>query len=889
MSTTRPLPPSMQQPRPRSWKQDLFQGVVLGLVTCAILALLAVLAAIGVYAYYAPRLPVPGDLYERASTFRSLKIYDRDGALLWETFSPDAGRRTVVHYEDLPEHLVQAAVATEDGTFFSNQGVSILAIVRAAVQDVAAGEIVSGASTITQQLVKKLYLSTEQTFSRKIKEAILSIEITRRYSKPEILALYLNEVYLGNHAYGIGSAAEVYFGKHVSSLTLAESAMLIGLIQSPAGYDPYSNPTAATGRRGVVLDLMVADGYITRAEAAEAKAAPLELRPRGFELRAPHMVMYVLGELERMYSTEELYNRGLLVYTTLDLDLQRQAEATITERMPTLEGRGATNAALIAIDPRTGDVLAMVGSADYDDDAIAGNVNVARSPRQPGSTIKPFLYLAAMENGWTPATMVMDVYQEFPPSYQPVNHDDKEWGPISVRIALACSRNVPAVSTLQQIGLPALLDVTSRVGIASYQEADYGLSMALGAYETTLLEITSAYGVLANEGRRVEPRVILRIETQEGETLQPAVDAVPSQVVDPRLAYLITDILADEEARARTFGWNSNLNLPFPSAAKTGTTNDYRDGWIVGYTPELVTGVWVGNHDGHPMDQLSGAQGAGSIWRPFMEGALASSSHPLFQQPEGVVSASVCPISGMLPGPDCPAPVTELFAADHAPQRECSVHIRASICTLSGQLAGEHCPAATIEERAYTDLGLAWDDWLRQHGQEPPPREVCSLHDRPTNVRLEGWSGPISGIVSVVGTADVPGFAAYRLEYGSGAQPSSWTRLTPEISAVVHDGVLARWDTRALSNGTYSLRLVVQGSNGIEGQARVTVQIANATPTAEPSPTPTWTPTPEPTLEPTITPTPPATPTLTATPDQEDADSGADDSSANEKPADTLD
>ena len=863
MPATRPLPPSMQETQRQSWRRDLLQGVVLGLVTCLILALLALLGAIGVYAYYAPRLPVPGELYERASTFRSLKIYDRNGALLWETFAPETGRRTVVRYDDLPQHLVNATVATEDGTFFSNQGVSIFAIARAALQDIQAGEIVSGASTITQQLVKMLYLSTEQTFSRKIQEAILSIEITRRYNKPEILALYLNEVYLGNHAYGIGSAAEVYFGKHVSTLSLAESATLVGLIQAPAAYDPYANPAAALGRRGVVLDLMVADGYITPAEAAEAKAVPLELRPRGFELRAPHMVMYVLGELERTFSTEELYNRGLLVYTTLDLELQQQAEATVAEQMPSLQQRGATNAAVIAIDPRTGDVLAMVGSAGYDDDAIAGNVNVAISPRQPGSTIKPFLYLAAMENGWTPATMLMDVYQEFPPSYQPVNHDDKEWGPISLRTALACSRNVPAVSTLQQIGVPAFLDVTSRVGITSYTAQDYGLSMALGAYETTLLELTSAFGVFANEGRRVEPRVILRIETQEGDTLLPATDPTSDQAVDPRLAYLITDILADEEERARTFGWNSNLNLPFPSAAKTGTTNSYRDGWIIGYTPELVTGVWVGNHDGRPMDGLSGAQGAGSIWRPFMERALANSSHPTFRQPEGLVSVEVCPVSGMLPGPDCPTAVRELFLQENAPQHTCSVHTRRIVCTISGQLAGEHCPAESTEERAYTDLGPAWDDWLREQGQEPPPRDTCSIHDRPTQVHLEGWSGPISGVMSIVGTADVPGFVSYRLEYGAGAEPRSWTLLTPEISATVHDGVLARWDTYTLPNGIYSLKLVARGSEGIEAQAVITVQIANATPTPQPSATPTLTPTLTPTPEPTMTiePTPTTTPT----------------------------
>ncbi|MCD6303071.1 MAG: transglycosylase domain-containing protein, partial [Anaerolineae bacterium] len=516
----------------RPWQRDVLQGILLGLASTIVLALLAILGAIGIYAYYAPRLPVPGDLYERASAFRSLKIYDRNGALLWETFAPEAGRRTVVRYKDLSSDLIHATIATEDKTFFSNQGVSILAIARATIQDIQAGEIVSGASTITQQLVKLLYLSTEQSLSRKLKEAILAIEITRRYSKQEILALYLNEVYLGNRTYGIASAAETYFGKHVSGLSLAESALLVGLIQSPTAHDPYRNPEAALARRAVVLDLMAEEGYITSAQAAQAKAAPLELSPRGSHLLAPHMVMHVLGTLEETYPSEEIYNRGLLVYTTLDLSLQRQAEATIAERMPALRDRGASNAALVAIDPKTGDVLAMVGSADYEDKEIAGNVNVATSPRQPGSTIKPFVYLAAMERGWTASTMVMDVYQEFPPLYRPVNYDGKEWGPISVRTALACSRNVPAVSTLQQIGMPAFLDVAQRVGLTSYTGESYGLSMALGAYELTLLELTGAYGVLANEGHRVQPRTILRIETQDGEVILPQTDPQPQQVVD---------------------------------------------------------------------------------------------------------------------------------------------------------------------------------------------------------------------------------------------------------------------------------------------------------------------------------------------------------------------
>jgi len=333
----------------------------------------------------------------------------------------------------------------------------------------------------------------------------------------------------------------------------------------------------------------------------------------------------------------------------------------------------------------------------------------------------------------------------------------------------------------------------------------------------------------------------LRIETQDGEVILPQTDPQPQQVVDPRIAYVITDILSDDQVRARAFGRDSNLNLPFPAAAKTGTTNDYRDSWIVGYTPELVTGVWVGNHDGRPMDKITGSQGAGSIWRPFMEQALANEPHASFARPAGLVEIEVCPISGLLPGPDCPQPVRELFLEENVPEEVCPVHVRERVCVISGDLAGEHCPEALTEERSFVDLGPSWDNWARNHGFEPPPRRTCSVHDRPTVVRLDGWNGAISGIVSIRGTADMPGFTCYRLDYGIGEDPKAWGRLTPEIQASVHDGVLARWDTQTLQNGIYSLRLVVRGSAGVEDYAVVNVRIQNATPTPRTSPTPSAT------------------------------------------------
>ncbi len=739
MSDTRPLPWEPLPPRPLPRRPSILgligQGVLLGVLVLAMLGLLAILGGLGVYAHFAATLPSPQELQQRAVPFRSTKIYDRHGRLLFEVFDPYGGRRTVVHFAEIPSVVIEATVATEDATFFSNPGVSPLAIARALYYALQEGDVVSGGSTITQQLVKLVFLSPERTLRRKVQEAILAAEITRRYTKAEILELYLNEVYFGNLAYGLGAAAETYFGKPPNQLTLPEAALLVGLIQSPALYDPYTHPAEALARRDTVLRLMYEQGYITQAEREAASRAPLVLLPRETHIEAPHFVMAVRELLEQRYGTEVLYKGGLQVYTTLDLEMQHLAEEVAKDKIALLREHRASNAALVALDPLTGDVLAMLGSVDFYDPQIGGQVNVALRLRQPGSTIKPFTYLAAMERGWTAATMLMDVAQEFPdganPPYKPRNYDDKEYGPISLRTALACSRNIPAVSTLYQIGLPALLEMAQRLGIHSLNRPDYGLALTLGGGDVTLLELTGAYAALANGGRRVTPRMILRIEDQEGKILWAEGAPELPQVVDPRHAYILTDILADDAARRPAFGANNPLKLSFPAAAKTGTTDDYRDSWTIGYTPLLVTGVWVGNNDNTPMDRLSGARGAALIWHDFMERALAASPHPAFARPEGIVEVEVCPVSGLKRTELCPPGRKELFLAEQVPAQECSVHRKVRVCRVSGQLAGAFCPSTEVEERVVQDYGAAWDAWARSRGIAVPPRETCALHAAP--------------------------------------------------------------------------------------------------------------------------------------------------------------
>jgi membrane peptidoglycan carboxypeptidase len=482
------------------------------------------------YANIALSLPAPDELGARSATFVSTKIYDRQGDLLYELIDPHGGRRTKVPLERISPHLIQATIATEDRYFYQHPGFDPIGIVRAIWYAVNEREVVSGASTITQQVARNVLLSpverSQRTLSRKIREAILAAEITRRYPKDTILEIYLNDIFYGNLAYGIEAAAETYFGKSADQLTLAEAALLAGLPQSPALHDPYTNPDAAKVRQAVVLDLMVEAGYITPAQAETAQAEELEYVPLSFPIRAPHFVMYVRQVLEEKYGAEALYKGGLRVYTTLDPRLQAIAERVAKEHVGSLAEKHVTNAALVALKPDTGEVLAMLGSVDFFDEEIAGQVNVALRPRQPGSSIKPITYVAAFEKGWTPATLIWDVPTEFPdganPPYKPTNYDDKFHGPVLLRTALGSSYNVPAVKALQFVGLPDMLALAQRLGITSLNRPDYGLSLTLGGGDVTLFEMVGAYATFANGGVRVLPVAIARVEDSEGRVIAEA-------------------------------------------------------------------------------------------------------------------------------------------------------------------------------------------------------------------------------------------------------------------------------------------------------------------------------------------------------------------------------
>lgn len=576
---------------------------------------------------------------EGVEDFETTRIYDRSGeVLLYEIFTE--GRRTEVSIDRIPFAMRWAVVATEDDTFYENPGFDPQSILRAAYQWYQEGEIVSGGSTITQQLVKQIVFEPEerleQTLRRKLKEAALAWVMTQQMGKDQILELYLNEVYLGNLAYGVEGAADVYFDKHATELTIAESAFLAGLIQSPATYDPYTNFATAKARQRQVLDLMVRHGYLTPTEADtafnERPVVVTDLANPDVSLLAPHFTVEVrrqLAELPGM-DPEVIARGGLNIYTTIDMDMQELGEQIIAERIAEVGDEfNLHNAALVAIHPVTGEVLAMVGSVDYHDEAIDGAVNNILSPHQPGSTMKPLTYSAAMEQGWQPADVLWDVPIVFDigiGEYEPVNYDERFHGPVRLRDGLANSYNIPAVLLVREIGVESLLEIAQRFGVESLGDdpSQYGLSLTLGGGEVKPIEMAQAFSVFANGGHRINPVMITRVEDNSGNILYEVPPQAGEEVLDPRIAFMISDILSDNAARTPAMGSESELLLGFPAAAKTGTTNDFHDNWTIGYTPHLVVAVWAGNTDNTAMAEgTSGLTGAAPIWHDYMTGVYS--------------------------------------------------------------------------------------------------------------------------------------------------------------------------------------------------------------------------------------------------------------------------
>ncbi len=862
--------------RRRQHKKSTRAGPVLARLTLGSLALIvglfvsavgvAAAGAVTVYQYYAKDLPTPGAIVTQTNQqFKTTRIYDRTGkVLLYEIFDPQGGNRTVVPLDQIPQNLKNATVALEDRNFWTNPGFDWYGILRAAYTTIR-GEQVQGASTITQQLVKNVLIPPAErtlrdplnpaTYERKLKEIILSNEISRRYDKGKILEWYLNANYYGNLAYGVDAAAEAYFGKHVQDLDLAECATLAAIPQYPT-LNPIDNPQEALKRRNIVLDQMYLQGYITEAQTIAAKNEKMRVTPKQFDIRAPHFVFYVRQWLENTFGTDMVYRGGLNVYTTLDYNVQQTAEQVARDQIAKLQAdkRNVSDASVVVIQPSTGEIVGMVGSVDYFNSDIDGQVNMAISARQPGSSFKIFNYLTAFSQGYTAASVLMDVRTVFNdpgnPPYVPEDYDRNYHGPVSLRTALASSLNIPAVKLISLVGVRNVLNTAHRMGINTLNAENYGLALTLGGGEVTLLDMTYANSVLANAGvmvgtpvdaqqqkpgyRTLDPVSVLRVTDSTGKVLYDYNQPQTQRIVTPQLSYLMSDILSDNNARALGFGANSVLKLSRPAAVKTGTTSDWKDNWTIGYTPDYAVGVWVGNADDSPMEHISGVSGAGPIWHDVMEKIHQTiPAHP-FVEPPGMTRVEVCATSGLLPTPYCPQRVKELFITGTEPKSYDNVWQSFRINKNSGKLATACTPPDLVEDKVFPIYPPEAADWVRETNVPQPPTEYdssysCTPQGGDVAITSPAAYSYIRGVVTIVGNAKTSGLATYRLAYGKGIDPTQWTQIGGDQHNRVDNSTLGQWDVSSL-DGLYTLQLTVIDGNGTPYQSAIQIIVDNQPP-----------------------------------------------------------
>lgn len=800
--------------------------------------ILIFLLAVVVLPLMAFTLPSPDKVIRREGF--STKILDRNGKSLYDIFENE--RRTPIVISEMPLYLKQATVAIEDKNFYKHNGFDVLGTLRGLSRFLTRG-YAQGGSTLTQQLVKNVLLSSERSAIRKIKEFILSVQIERKYSKDQILQMYLNEAPYGGTAWGVETASETYFGKNAKDLNLVESAILAGMPQLPSRYSPYSStPDAYIDRTTNVLRRMREDGYITKDQenAALTELPNVKFQAKGSSFKAPHFVQYVQKILEDRYGEKVIEQGGLKVTTTLDLDLQEKAQNIVAEEIAKVETQRITNGGAVVLDPDTGEILAMVGSKRFDDPDYDGQVNVTVALRQPGSSFKPFTYVTAFKKGYTASTMVMDVDTIFQggtgqPDYQPVNYDGKYKGPVQLRFALGNSLNIPAVKVIAMVGIKDVLETAYDLGINSLPPTKetlsrVGLSLTLGGGEVKLLELTGAYSAFFNGGTKVEPFAILKVEDNNGKILEEIKPKKGKKVLDPQEAYLISDILSDNSARADTFGTNSLLNIPGRQVAvKTGTTNDKRDNWTIGGTPQRAVGVWVGNNDNSPMlNVASGVSGASPIWRRIMMESLAGLDPVSFTAPDGITKIEVDKFSGKRAHDGFPSR-TEIFIKGNEPEED-NIHVNLKICKNDGKLATpsdisgqnydnkeyfmikEEDPVSTDGKNRWQEAILNWING-QGDGRYHPPTEYCGTAN-PLSVE---WQDPIDRVtvsstfkikIKAVSTSDI---------------------LSVEINA---DGLKVRsfdappyTDEISLTDGVHKLQVKAKDKDRHESEHTITIGV----------------------------------------------------------------
>ncbi len=839
--------------------------------------LVAAGSAYTAYQSFAQQLPDPTAIETEQEDFETTKIYDRSGqVLMYEIFDPLRGDRNYVNLSEIPEFCREAVIVLEDKNFYDNFGFDPEGIGRAFWQNLQGGAI-QGRSSITQQLIKNILIDEEErtqlSYTRKVKELILAVEITRRFDKDQILEWYFNTNSYFNLAYGIDAAAQVYFDKPVSALNEAECAILAPIPQFPF-LNPINSPDEAKYRQWITLKRLVEEEVITGDEAKEIYAQVIEVREieERFDIIAPHFSVYVKAELENapgkynINSLEQIYRGGLNVYTTIDLDFNNKVQEIAIEQISLLQedGHNASNACVVSIVPKTGEILAMVGSVDFWDKENDGNVNVCASNpgRQPGSSFKPFSYLTLYsQRVYNPATMVMDVRQSFPdapnPPYVPENYDRKYHGPQRLRNALARSFNIPAVWTLNQAGIKNAINTAHKMGITTLNQDYYGLALTLGGGEVKPIDMAYAYSVMANLGvmagqpvpeldlrdghRHLDPVTILRVEDKDGNIIYEYKEPSTEKIIEPALAYLMADILSDNSARAAAFGTNSLLKRDFenrPIAAKTGTTNNFRDNWTVGFTPQLATTVWVGNNDNEEMKDVTGLSGAAPIWHDVMLYYHRDKPIETWQRPPGLVDVRVDAISGMLPSEHSQSTVVELFLEGTEPTEKDTVHQVFRINRENGKLATVYTPPELVEERVYEVYPPVANDWAIENEIAQPPTEYDDSTGPAINAGPVAFINPrpyeyVQGGVIITGNATLDGFQLYRLEYGPGLNPVEWKQLGGDYHSPVEGGPLAFWDTAAEEEGLYTLQLtVVRGDQSLERRS-LQVTVDNTQPEVE--------------------------------------------------------
>lgn len=834
--------------RLRQWRQNLTWKKVLIYVGGAFAV---VLLGVGtLFAIYVRDIPNPKQLSNRPIN-QSTQILDRNGKPLFSFYGEE--NRTLLTSEQISDYAKQAAVSVEDANFYNHSGFDVKGIARAVWCRIypACGRYVGGGSTITQQYVKNALVGDDYSLNRKLRELILSIEVEQIYTKDEILTGYLNEIPYGGAVYGIEAAAQSFFGKSAKDLTLSESATLAAIPQRPTYYSPYgSHLDELFGRKDYILDRMALLGFVTQEEADAAKKDLPNAENPKFATRAgliaPHFVFYVRQQLIEYINEDpsqaeiKLDQAGYVVTTSLDLETQRLAEAVMTELGPgTIERYRASNAAMVSVDPKTGEILSMVGSVDYEN-SISGNTNFANALLQPGSSFKPIVYATAFdkEHKKSPASITFDVQTDFG-NYVPQNYNGRFRGPITNRDALATSLNIPAVKNLAIVGIPDAIDTANRLGISSLNDEtnDYGLSLVLGAGEVRPVEMANAYATFANQGKHFPLRPILKIE-KDGQVIKDFTeDAEPTQAIEPQVAYQITDILSDNVARIPTFGARSNLVLPDrPVAAKSGTTDNNRDAWLVGYTPQISTAVWVGNNEPNKTMTAGagGSMAAGALWQKFMIEYHKGKPVEQFERPDGLREITVDFLSGKLPTDQTPQDqrITDLFAEWQIPTDFDDVHVKVKIDTLSGKLATEFTPPEYIEERTYFSVRSEFPD--RSNWEQPvqawaaangggvsPPTEQDDLHtaaNMPTiQITSPGNSANVSGVFNVNVTIGGGPIKVKHVEYFID---------NVSVGTITASPWSFTYNAANLSPGSHVVKALVVNDYGLKASDQVTVVVS---------------------------------------------------------------